>query len=47
MSRTRQDLIEWAEAGSIAPENLRRALQLGDLLLTHLRGEKLERLGPP
>lgn len=32
MSRTRQDLVEWAEAGSIAPEHLRRALQLGGVL---------------
>ena len=32
MTRMRQDLIEWAEAGSIAPENLRRALELGGVL---------------
>src|SRR5688572_3177860 len=32
MSRTRQDLVEWAESGSIAPENLRRVLQLGGVL---------------
>ena len=32
MSRTRQDLLEWAQAGRIAPENLHRALQLGGVL---------------
>lgn len=32
MSRARQDLLEWAQAGRIAPENLRRALQIGAVL---------------
>ena len=32
MSRARQDLLEWAQAGSIAPQNLRRALQIGAVL---------------
>jgi uncharacterized membrane protein len=32
MSRARQDLLEWAQAGRIAPGNLRRALQIGAVL---------------
>jgi uncharacterized membrane protein len=32
MSRTRQDLLEWAQAGRIVPENLRRALEMGGVL---------------
>lgn len=32
MNRARQDLLEWAQAGRIAPENLRRALQIGAVL---------------
>jgi uncharacterized membrane protein len=32
MTHSRQDLLEWAEAGRIAPENLRPALEVGGVL---------------
>ncbi|HEU4643976.1 MAG TPA: DUF2157 domain-containing protein [Burkholderiales bacterium] len=32
MSHVRQDILEWAQAGRIAPERLRRALELGGVL---------------
>jgi uncharacterized membrane protein len=34
MSHQRHDILEWAQAGRIAPENLRRALQAGEVLPT-------------
>lgn len=34
MSHTRHDILEWAQTGRIAPENLRRALELGEVLPT-------------
>ncbi|MGE3571747.1 MAG: DUF2157 domain-containing protein [Burkholderiales bacterium] len=34
MSVRRHDIFEWAQIGRIAPENLRRALELGDVLPT-------------
>jgi uncharacterized membrane protein len=32
MTHSRQDLLEWAETGRIAPENLRAALEIGGVL---------------
>jgi hypothetical protein len=34
MSHQRHDILEWAQAGRIAPENLRRALRAGEVLPT-------------
>lgn len=45
MSHLRQDILDWAEAGRIAPGHLRRALELGGLLPDRARWrEFLDRL---
>lgn len=37
MSHVRQDILEWAETGHIAPQKLRRALEAGGVLPTRTR----------
>lgn len=45
MSHLRQEILEWAQAGRIAPERLRRALELGGVLPDRARWRRfLDRL---